>query len=100
MNNFIIYFNDDMTIDNTETIYTVLYFNSSFSQSKSLYKYANNTLYLVANRNYAISDAPFNFVTAVTKFNIQNQSDEWDRIVFEGKLSAVVSNLQALIVWW
>ena len=89
-----------MTINKTELIFTVLYFNSDYTRGKSLYKYANNTLYLAANKHYQISNDPFNFVTAISKFNIQYQSDEWDQRVFKGKLSTDVSNLQALIVWW
>ena len=65
-----------MTINKTESIYKVLYFDSNYISGRSLYKYANNTLYLAAKRDYKINDAPFNYVTAITKFDIQYQSDE------------------------
>ena len=77
-------------------IYINSYFNSNSPPGLSLYKYANNTLYLAANKDYKIRDAPFNYVTAVTKFDIQYQSDEWDHRVFKEKLPADVSNLKAL----
>ena len=96
MNYYIIYLNDDMTINKTEFIYINSYFNSNSPPGLSLYKYANNTLYLAANKDYKIRDAPFNYVTAVTKFDIQYQSDEWDHRVFKEKLPADVSNLKAL----
>ena len=98
MNYYITSFNDDMTINKTELIYIVLYFDSNYISGKSLYKYANNTLYLAAKRDYKINGASINFVTAITKFNIQNQSDEWDHRVFRETLSTDVSNLQAWIV--
>ena len=98
MNNFIIYLNDDKTINKTESIFTALYFNSNYLPNLSIYKYVNNTLYLAAVRNYNLSDAPFNYVTAITKFDIQYQSDKWDHRVFGEKQPTDVSNLQALIV--
>ena len=98
MNYYLTYFNDDMTINKTESIYKVLYFYSNYISGRSLYKYANNTLYLAAKRDYKINDASFNYVTAITKFDIQYQSDEWDNRVFGEILSTDVSNLQAWIV--
>ena len=87
-----------MTINKTELIYKVIYFNSNFISGQSLYKYANNTLYLAAKRDYKINGNSINFVTAITKFSIQYQRDEWDDKVFTGKLSTDVSNLQKLTV--
>ena len=100
MNYYITYLNDDITINKTDFIFIDIYFSSNYTNSLSLYKYVNNNLYLAVNRNYKISDAPFNYVTAITKFSIQYQSDEWDHRVFKEKLPAEVSNLHALIVWW
>ena len=93
INYYIIYLNDDMKINKTEFIYINSYFNSDSPIGLSLYKYANNTLYLAAKKNYNITDSSFNFVTSITKFDIQYRSDEWDHRVFKEKLPADVSNL-------
>ena len=64
----------------------------------TVFKYEHSTLYLAAKRNYKISDDPYNFVTAITKFSFQYQSDVWDRRVFTERLTVNVSNLCVLIV--
>ena len=92
MNFYITYLNDDMTINNTELIFIEEYFNSKYILGLSLNKYANNTLYLAIKRDYKISNDPFNFVTAITKFSFQYKSDEWDHRTFKERLSTNVSN--------
>ena len=83
MNYNIFYFNDDMTINNTESIYGVVYFNFDYNSTLMLYKYTNNTLYLASKKVYYISDTTYNIMTAITKFDIQYQTDEWDNRVFK-----------------
>ena len=89
-----------MTINKTESIFTDLYFKSDYTRVPSLYKNINNTLYLSSKRDYDLSDDPFNYVTAITKFNIPYQNDDWDRRVFQEIQKSEVSNLYALMVWW
>ena len=50
INYYIIYLNDDMKINKTEFIYINSYFDTNSPPGISLYKYANNTLYLAAKK--------------------------------------------------